>query len=84
MVEFTHVITDIEGLHARPVTVICAEALKWGSAITVSCNGRSASAADLMGLMGLSARRGDELAFHVEGSDEQEAAAALRTVVSGL
>mgnify|MGYP000040135644 CR=1 FL=1 len=35
---------------------------------------------DLMGLMGLCARRGDELAVRVEGPDEEACAAALREV----
>lgn len=80
MVEFSHVIFDVEGLHARPVTRICAAALEWESAVTVTCRGSSTSARDLMGLMGLCARTGDRLGVTVEGPDEEDCAAALREV----
>lgn len=77
-VEFSHVIADAQGLHARPVTRICAAAGQWESEISVSCGDAVASATDLMGLMGLCARRGDELTVRVEGPDEDACAAALR------
>ena len=82
MQEFVHVIADPAGLHARPVTQIVATAMAWQSAVSVSCRGRNAAGTDLMGLMGLDARCGDELSVKVEGPDEEEAAKALRAVVS--
>ena len=36
MQEFSHVIADPAGLHARPVASIASEALKWRSAATVT------------------------------------------------
>ena len=48
--------------------------------VTVCCGGLSTSATDLMGLMGLCARKGDELAVKVEGPDEEACADALREV----
>ncbi len=80
MQEFSHVIADPAGLHARPVASIASEALKWRSAATVTRDADAVAASDLMGLMGLDARCGDTLVVRVEGPDEQEAAAALRRV----
>lgn len=80
MQEFTHVVADPAGLHARPVAAIASEALKWRSACTVARGADAVQASDLMGLMGLNARCGDELAVRVEGPDEREAAAALKRV----
>ena len=40
--------------------------------------GGSLSATDIMGVMGLGARQGDELRFSVEGPDEQSTADRLR------
>ncbi len=80
MVEFSHVIRDAQGLHARPVAMVCAAARKWKSEVAVSCLGTTASACDLMGLMGLCARKGDELRVSVTGSDEEACAEALRDV----
>lgn len=80
MIEFSHTITDAQGLHARPVAQICAAARQWESGVTVCCGGLSTLATDLMGLMGLCARKGDELAVKVEGPDEEACADALREV----
>ena len=82
MVQFTHVIEDAEGLHARPVALIASEARRWISTTRVSCSNGTVVATDLMGLMGLDARRGDELTITVEGPDEEAAAAALQKVFS--
>lgn len=80
MVLFTHVIEDVEGLHTRPVVKIVTELQCWLSTVTVSCGASGASAADLMGLMGLDARQGDELIVTVEGPDEEAATMALQQV----
>ena len=80
MVLFTHVIEDAEGLHARSVVKIITESQRWLSTVTVSCGTSGASGTDLMGLMGLDARHGDELIVTVEGSDEEAAAMALQQV----
>ena len=82
MITFTHVIADVEGLHARPVALIASEARKWQSAITVSSGSARSEASDLMGLMGMDARQGDELTVAVEGPDEEAAAEAMRAVFS--
>ena len=82
MVQFAHVIEDAEGLHARPVAFIASEAHRWISTARVSCANGTADATDLMGLMGLDARCGDELTITVEGPDEEAAAAALQKVFS--
>lgn len=36
MLEFSHVIADPEGFHARPVTRVCSEARLWESSITIA------------------------------------------------
>lgn len=80
MLEFSHAIADPEGLHARPVARICSEAHAWESSITVVFGALSVDATDLMGLMGLMARCGDELTVTVEGSDEGACCEAMRSV----
>ncbi len=80
MERFQHVIADASGLHARPVAQIAVAARAWRSTVTVACRERTASATDLVGLMGLDARCGDTLSVCVEGPDEHEAAEALKPV----
>lgn len=84
MREFTHVLTDPLGLHARLVVVLVAEARKWESDVTVLVRGSAASGDSLMGLMALDAMCGDELTVRVEGPDEGDAAPAIETVVETL
>lgn len=80
MITFSHVIQGVEGLHARPVALICAEAKPFESAVRVSCGRAVVCASDLMGLMGLDARQGDELVVAIEGPDEQACAERMREV----
>lgn len=82
MVSITHTIRDFEGLHARPVAAIVAATRPWASAVRVGVGERVCDGRDLMGLMGLGARRGDVLTVEVEGPDEVQAAEALRAVFS--
>lgn len=80
MIEFSHVIDDVEGLHARPVVQICTSARAFESTVTVYAGERSSVATDLVGLMALDARKGDMLRVVVEGSDELACSDALREV----
>lgn len=80
MVSFTHVIVGPEGLHARPVAQICSQASKVESTVTVRLGSTTASATDLMGLMRLDARKGDELEIMVEGPFEQADAEVMKKV----
>ncbi|MBE6469746.1 MAG: HPr family phosphocarrier protein [Coriobacteriaceae bacterium] len=80
MVAFSHVVLDPAGFHARPVAAVAAAAREWESEIELAVADRRSSARDLMGLMALDARRGDEIAVTVAGPDEREAARALQAV----
>lgn len=82
MIEFSHVIADAEGLHARPVALICSAVQAFDSVVTISVGNRSCAATDLMGLMGLDARRNDTLKVVIEGPDEELCAATLRKVLT--
>ncbi len=78
MKQFTYIIADPIGLHARPAGFLLRKAKTYQSAITVQApNGKKANALKLMALMGMGAKAGDELVFTVEGDDEEKAAAEL-------
>lgn len=82
MVTFSYTVRGAEGLHARPVAALAAAARAWESEIRIAAGARCASARDLMGLMALDARCGEELTVTVAGSDEEAAAAALHEVLT--
>lgn len=82
MVSFSHKIKAAEGLHARPVTYVCKFAMDHaGCVITVSCFGVSASATNMVALLGLNARHDDTLDIQVEGVDEQAVADEFRALL---
>lgn len=81
MVTFTYTIRQRQGLHARPVAMICAFANSYEGTVRVSTPTRTVLATDVMGVMGMDARQGDELRFTIDGKDEQSAAMHLRSIL---
>lgn len=83
MKEFTYVLKDENGIHARPAGLLVKEAAKFASKVTVQKGEKSADGKRLFALMGLGAKKGDELKILVEGADEEDAAAALESFLEG-
>ena len=77
MKEFTYVITDAEGIHARPAGELVKKAKEYASSISIIKEGKKADAKKLFGLMGLGVKQGMEIVVQVEGDDEEAAAAAM-------
>lgn len=78
MKEFTYVLTDENGIHARPAGILVREAAKFKSAITIQKGEKKADGKRLFALMGLAAKKNDEILIRVEGEDEEEAANLLQ------
>lgn len=79
MKEFTYVIADPHGIHARPAGLLVKECAKFNSKITLKKDGKSGDAKRIFAVMGLAAKKGDQLVVEVEGEDEAAAAAAIET-----
>ncbi|MGN1137683.1 MAG: HPr family phosphocarrier protein [Oscillospiraceae bacterium] len=77
MKTFSYTITDEIGLHARPAGLLVKAAKEFSSEITIEKNGKSAGASKLIMLMGLGVKKGDTVNVTINGSDEEEAAAAM-------
>lgn len=77
MKEFTYVITDEIGIHARPAGMLVKEAKAFSSAITLEANGKSADATKLMAVMSLGVKTGAEVVIKAEGDDEEAAIARM-------
>ncbi|MBQ7907058.1 MAG: HPr family phosphocarrier protein [Clostridia bacterium] len=80
MKEFTFIIKDKNGLHARPAGAISATSKTFESSIEISANGKVADGKRLLSIMALGARCDTELAFKIEGQDEESAKNALLDV----
>ncbi|MBR7019480.1 MAG: HPr family phosphocarrier protein [Lachnospiraceae bacterium] len=81
MKEFTYVITDEVGIHARPAGLLAQEAKKFTSTVMFVKGEKSAKATSMMKLMGMGIKKGDEITVTVEGDDEDAAAAAIEAFV---
>lgn len=77
MKEFTYVIEDPNGLHARPAGKLATYAKQFASEILVKCGEKQADGKRLLSLMTLGATSGSTLCFTVSGNDEESAYAAL-------
>ena len=78
MKEFTHVIADPLGLHARPAGLLVKAAAAYQSTITVTAPTGKADAKRIMAVMRLAAKQGMELTVTCEGPDEEAAVAGLQ------
>lgn len=80
MNQFTHTIKDPLGIHARPAGLLAKLAKGYAdTAITVTKDGNTVKATQLMKLMGLGVKQGDEVTVAAEGPAEDEAIAAMKT-----
>lgn len=74
MKEFQFVIRDELGIHARPAGLLAKLAKEYkGTTITVTKGENTIKASQLMKLMGLGVKRGDEVTVAAEGPDEDAA-----------
>ena len=78
MKEFAYIITDPEGIHARPAGLLVKEANQFASAITIKKNDKEADAKRIFAVMGLAAKKDETIQVSADGSDEANAIAALQ------
>ncbi len=78
MKEFSYVIKDEIGIHARPAGLLAKEAKAFSSKITIEANGKSADVTRLMAVMGLGVKNGAQVVVKAEGDDEDAAIAKMQ------
>lgn len=77
MKELKYVITDPEGIHARPAGLLVKKANEFTSAVKIGKGEKSADAKRIFGVMGLGVKKDDEIFMTAEGDDEDTAIAGL-------
>ncbi|MDR0387481.1 MAG: HPr family phosphocarrier protein [Treponema sp.] len=84
MKEFSYVITDPLGIHARPAGLFVKKMGEFKSAITISHadNGASCDGKKLLALMKLKIKHNDTIILKAEGEDEAAAIEAGRLYLS--
>ena len=77
MQKFSYVLTDAEGIHARPAGELVKQAKGYKSKAMIAKDGKSVNAAKILAVMSLGAKQGQTVEFTIEGEDEVQAAAEL-------
>lgn len=77
MKEFTYVIRNQIGIHARPAGMLVKEAQKFTSSITIEKNGKAANVKSIFNLLGLAAKQNESVTVRAEGVDETMAIQTL-------
>lgn len=82
MKSFKHVIKDKAGIHARPAGIVVKEVKKYEAEIRIMSEGKTVDASELMKLMSMGIKCGDEITVQISGVDEEDAEAAIKKVIS--
>lgn len=77
MKEFEFVVTDPQGVHARPAGLLVKEAKKFESNISVFKGARKGDLKKIFTVMALGVKQGESIKVQVEGADEEQAASAV-------
>lgn len=72
METFEYVIKDRIGLHARPAGLLAKKVKAMESKVTIKAKGKSVNAGNVMAIMGLGIKEGEEVFIELEGSKEKE------------
>ena len=78
MKQFTYTIKDALGIHARPAGLLAKKAKSYAeTTVSISANGKTVNAGQLMKLMALGVKQGTEVTITCDGANEEEAATGL-------
>jgi phosphocarrier protein len=69
------------GLHLKPSGILCNEAIKYKSTVNFQFRTVNVNAKSVLGVLAACVKCGDEIEFICEGPDEEEALAAMVSVV---
>ncbi len=77
MKQFTYVITDPAGIHARPAGLLVKESAKFSSSTSIAKGSKKGDLKRIFGVMALGVKKGEKVTITCEGADEEAAVAAL-------
>ena len=77
MKELEFVVTDGQGIRARPAGLLVKEAKKFESNISVFKGARKGDLKKIFTIMALGVKQGETIKVQVEGADEEQAASAV-------
>ena len=77
MKEFKYVITDPEGIHARPAGMLVKAAKEFACDIKIAKGAKAMNCKAIFGVMGLAVKKGEEVTLTFDGADEEAAYEAI-------
>lgn len=77
-----YTIKDELGIHARPAGLLTRLAKKFKSKAMIGKHEKMVEASNIIGIMSLGIRQGEEITVTFEGEDEAEAAATMEEFLS--
>ncbi|MFX0183448.1 MAG: HPr family phosphocarrier protein [Candidatus Hodarchaeota archaeon] len=80
-VQFSAVLKNRVGLHARPAALFVRTAKKYRSDILVEKSGKKADAKKILGVLGLGAEKGDKITVYIDGPDAEEVKEILHSMI---
>jgi phosphocarrier protein len=83
MKEFSYIIKDEIGIHARPAGLLVKKASAFQSNITIRKDNKTADAKKIFAIMSLGAKQGETITIEISGEDEDEALTTLEEFIKG-
>lgn len=77
MKEFQYIITDSEGIHARPAGELVKLAKTFTCSIQLTKDGKSGDCKKILGIMALAIKKGHQVTLTFDGADEDAAYEAV-------
>lgn len=77
-------ITNEQGIHARPATALVQKANEFQSDITITYNGMTTDLKSIMGVLSLGVTKGSNITLRIEGEDEVEALKQITSFITKL
>lgn len=81
MKQFTAIVIDKVGLHARPASILAKEASKYKSELRIKANGKVGNLKSIMNVMAMGIRNGAEINIEAVGVDEEKALSGIKIVL---
>lgn len=83
MVKQKVTIRNLSGIHLKPASALCTEAMKFTSSITFAYKKGTANAKSVLSVLAACVKCGDEIVLQCEGNDEEEALKDLVQLIEG-
>ena len=81
MKEFKYVVTDPEGIHARPAGMLVKGVKEFSCDIKIAKDGKAMNCKAIFGIMGLAVKQGEEVTLTFDGADEDAAYEAISNFI---